>query len=126
MSYKTDLARVVGLGSAKEGVAHWWSQRVTSVALIPLTIFALFPLAGAIGDGREAVLETYSGAFNAVVMMLFIAVTFRHLQQGLQVVIEDYVHHKGQRTVALLLNTMLCAFFGLTGVFAVARIAFTA
>ncbi|MFO7855363.1 MAG: succinate dehydrogenase, hydrophobic membrane anchor protein [Paracoccaceae bacterium] len=125
MSYKTDLARVIGLGSAKEGVGHWWSQRVTSVALIPLTVLALIPLAGAIGEPREVVLETYSGAFNAVVMMLFVAVTFRHLQQGLQVVIEDYVHGTVKRTAALLANTMLCAFFGLSGVFAVARIAFT-
>jgi Succinate dehydrogenase, hydrophobic anchor subunit len=68
--------------------------------------------------------DAYRDPFPAVVMILFLAVTFRHLQQGVQVVIEDYVHDKMQRTVALLLNSLVCAFFGLSGVFAVAKIAF--
>lgn len=126
MSYKTDYARVAGLGSAREGVGHWWAQRVTSVALIPLTLLALFPFARALGAGREAVIATYADPFNAIVAILFLAVTFRHLQQGLQVVIEDYVHDKGLRTAALLANTFFCALFGLAGVFGVCRIAFTA
>ena len=124
MTYKTDFARVAGLGSAKEGTGHWWGMRVTSVALIPLTVLAVIPLAQIIGGPREAVMATYADPFNAIVAILFLAVTFRHLQQGLQVVIEDYVHGKAARTAALLGNTMFCAVFGLTGVFAVAKIAF--
>lgn len=125
MSYKTDYARVSGLGAGKTGVKHWWEMKLTSVALIPLTPLALWPLPGLIGAGeRAAVIAAYRDPFPAVVMILFLAVTFRHLQQGLQVVIEDYVHDKTQRTVALLLNSLVCAFFGLSGVFAVAKIAF--
>ena len=110
MSYKTDMSRVIGLGSAKEGVEHWWGQRVTAVAMIPLTLLFIFPLAAVMGGSWEAI--------------LFIAVMFRHLSLGLQVVIEDYVHGKAARTAALLANTGFCWLFGLTGVFAVAKIAF--
>jgi succinate dehydrogenase / fumarate reductase membrane anchor subunit len=124
MSYKTDMSRVIGLGSAKEGVEHWWGQRVTAVALIPLALLFIFPLAAAMGDSWEEVRAVYAHPFNAIVAILFIAVMFRHLGLGLQVVIEDYVHGKAARTAALLANTGFCWLFGLTGVFAVAKIAF--
>ena len=123
---RTPMARVLGLGSAKDGVEHWWGQRVTSIALIPLTVLAILPLGRAIGAGHEAVLATYQNPWNALVMVLFIAVTFRHLQQGLQVVIEDYVHAKPWRTGLLLANTGLCAVGGLMGVFGVLKIALAA
>ena len=126
MSYKTDYARVAGLGSAREGVKHWWEMKLTSVALIPLSILALWPLFGLIGSGDHAlVVETYSKSWNAVIMALFIAVAFRHLQQGILVVIEDYVHAPGARTAAIVANSLFCAFFGIAGVFAVLKIAFT-
>lgn len=124
MSFKTPMGRVIGLGSAKHGTEHFWSQRVTSVALIPLGILALFPLAGALGSDYSEVLDTYQNPWTTIFTILFIAVAFNHLRLGLQVVIEDYVHNKGMRTALLLGNTMLCALFGATGVFAVAKIAF--
>ncbi|MEO0999710.1 MAG: succinate dehydrogenase, hydrophobic membrane anchor protein [Pseudomonadota bacterium] len=123
MSYRTALQRATGHGSAKEGVEHWWGQRVTSIALIPLTPLFLFPLGRSLGGGHEAVLATYAHPLNALVAILFIVVSAQHLKQGLQVVIEDYVHGKGSRTAALLANTFLCWTIGLVGVFAVARIA---
>jgi succinate dehydrogenase / fumarate reductase membrane anchor subunit len=126
MSFKTPMGRVLGLGSAHEGVEHWWSQRVTSIALIPLTLLAVVPLGRAIGSDLEAVRATYANPWNALVMVLFIAVTFRHLQQGLQVVIEDYVHARPWRTGLLLGNTAFCWVVGLTGVFGVAKLAFGA
>lgn len=125
MSYKTDRARAVGLGAAKSGVGHWWSQRLTSVALIPLTLLFIFPFVRSLGTDLETVREVYSHPFHAIVAILFIAVTFHHNQQGLQVVIEDYVHGKALRTLALIANVLLNAALGLTGVFAVAKIAFT-
>ena len=124
MSFKTDKARVIGLGAAGTGVGHWWTQRVTAVALIPLVALAIFPLDAAFGQSRQTVFQIYSDPFNAIVLILLIAVVFRHLQLGLQVIIEDYVHDKFTRTAALLANTLLCALFGLSGVFAVAKIAF--
>jgi len=125
MSYKTDRARAVGLGSAKSGVGHWWSQRLTSVALIPLTLLFIFPFVQSLGEDWETVRAIYAHPFHAIVAILFIAVTFHHNQQGLQVVIEDYVHGKALRTFALIANTMLNGVLALAGVFAVAKIAFT-
>ena len=126
MRYLTDRARVNGLGSAKDGTGHWWSQRITAVAQVPLTLLFIFPFVQSLGDAHAEVLATYGNPFHAIVAILFILVTFYHLQQGLQVVIEDYVHGKAARTAALLANTLLTSAVGLTGVFAVARIAFTA
>ncbi len=126
MSYRTAKARVTGFGAAGHGTGHWWSQRVSSVALIPLAILWAVPFAGALGEGHAAVLELYRSPFHAIVAALFVAVTFHHHAQGLQVVIEDYVHHKGWRTFALLANTLLCGFLGFAGVFAILMIAVSA
>jgi succinate dehydrogenase / fumarate reductase membrane anchor subunit len=126
MSFRTEKARVLGLGSAKEGTGHWWSQRLTSIALVPLTLLFIFPFAQSLGADHATVRATYANPFHAIVAILFIGATFLHLQQGLQVVIEDYVHDKPLKTGALLANTLLTWAFGLTGVFAVAKIAFTA
>ncbi len=126
MSYRTDRQRVQGLGSAKEGVEHWWRQRVTAVALLPLTLLFLFPFARNLGADIETVQAVYSNPFNAMVAILFIVTACIHLQLGLQVVIEDYVHSKPLLFTALLANTLLTWALALTGVFAVARIAFTA
>lgn len=126
MSFRTDRARVLGLGSAKEGTGHWWSQRVTSIALVPLTILFLPPFVRALGAEYETVRGIYANPFNAIVAILFIGATFLHLQQGLQVIIEDYLHGKTIRTASLLANTLLTWALGLAGVFAVLKIAFTA
>jgi succinate dehydrogenase / fumarate reductase, membrane anchor subunit len=124
MSYRTARQRVEGLGTAHDGTDHWWSQRLTSVALVPLTLLFVFPFAQSLGDGFEAVRATYARPFHAVVAILFLLVAFRHLALGVQVVIEDYVHDKPVRTAALLANTLICWALALTGVFAVAKIAF--
>jgi succinate dehydrogenase / fumarate reductase, membrane anchor subunit len=124
--FRTARARAEGLGAAKSGVEAWWASRLTSIALIPLGLLFIFPFARALGADHAAVLATYSNPWNAIVAVLFIGVAFLHLQQGLQVVIEDYVHGKPLRTALVLLNIGLTWVFGLTGVFAVLKIAFTA
>ncbi len=121
--YRTARARVRGLGAAKEGTDHWWSQRVTAVAMVPLSILFVVPFARALGAGHEHALALYADPFHALVAVLFLAVGFRHLALGLQVVIEDYVLHKGWRTGLLIANTMSCAVLALAGVFAVAKMA---
>ena len=126
MAYKTSRGMAIGLGASGTGVHHWWTTRVESVALVPLGLLFVFPFAGALGEGHAAVLETYGNWFNAIIAVHFIAVTFYHLMLGLQVVVEDYVHGKLWRTGLLLANTMLCAFLGLAGVFAVLKIALLA
>lgn len=126
MDYRTDKSRAIGMGSAKAGVGHWWSQRITSVALVPLTLLFIFPFAAALGGGHEGVRELYANPFNAIVAILFITVGLYHNQQGLQVVIEDYVHGKLALTAALLANILFNGALALTGIFAIAKIAFTA
>ncbi|MEL6217550.1 MAG: succinate dehydrogenase, hydrophobic membrane anchor protein [Pseudomonadota bacterium] len=123
MSFRTAKARVTGLGSAGEGTHHWWTHRLTSVALIPLFLLWVFPFADALGDGHDEVLALYGNPFHAVVAALFIVVSFHHLAQGLQVVIEDYVHAKGVRTAALIANSLVCFVLGFAGVFAILKIA---
>lgn len=126
MGYKTDYARVHGSGAAGEGSHHWWSQRVTSVALIPLTLLFIFPFGRALGGGHEAFVATYSNLWHALVAILFIIAAFSHLQQGLQTVIEDYVPSKATRTAALLANTLLSWALGVAGVLSVATVLFSA
>ena len=126
MGFRTDRQRVQGLGTAREGTGHWWRQRVTAVALVPLTLFFLFTFARHLGADFETVRATYASPFNAVMAILFILTACIHLQLGLQVVIEDYVHGHATRTAALLANILLTWALALTGVFAVARIAFSA
>lgn len=94
MSYRTDYNRVAGLGRAGEGVQHFWMQRLTSIALVPLTLLFLFPFARALGGGQEALLATYGQFGHALTAMLFLGVAAWHFAQGLQVVIEDYTDRK--------------------------------
>jgi len=123
MSYFTPRRLATGLGTAHGGTHHWWLQRLSSVALIILTPLFAVPFAQALGEGHAAVTALYAVPFHALVAILFVAVAFHHLAQGLQVVIEDYVHHKGWRTGLLIANTFVCAAFGIAGVFAVLKLA---
>jgi succinate dehydrogenase / fumarate reductase, membrane anchor subunit len=124
MQFRTDRQRVQGLGTSHSGVHHWWSQRLTSVALLVLTPLFLFPFVRALGTDFETARAVYGQPFHAVVAILTIGVGFLHTQQGVQVVVEDYVHDKPIRTAMLVANTLLCAAFALIGIFAVAKIAF--
>ena len=122
MGFKTDYARVHQLGAAGEGVGHWWGQRISSLALIPLTPLFVIPFGRALGGGYEAILITYSTWGNALVAVAFLLVAFWHLAQGLQVVIEDYVPQKALRVGLLLANMLVNGAFALAGVFAILTI----
>lgn len=126
MSYKTDYGRVAGLGSAKDGTHHFWVQRLSAVALLILTPLFIIPLAYNIGDDFDAVRAAYGHPVNAIIAGLFVFTVFFHLKLGLQVVIEDYIHGKAARTICLLLNNGFCWLMGFTGLFAIAKIAFSA
>lgn len=125
MSYKTDYNRVAGLGRAGEGVHHFWVQRVTSIALVPLTILFLIPFGKALGGGYEALIATYSSFGNALTAALFLFVAAWHFAIGMQVVIEDYTQG-GTRLVLLLLNKLVSFALGAAGVLAIAKILFSA
>jgi len=123
-NFRTPLSRVKGLGSAKEGTSHFWSQRLTAIALVPLVLWLAFSIASLPDMDYIAIREWLSTPFNAIVMILFIIAGFYHARLGLQVVIEDYIGSHGPRTAAIIAVTFIAAALGVTGVFSVMRIAF--
>ncbi len=124
MSLRTPLGRVRGLGSAKEGVAHWWGQRLTAIALVPLAIWFVVSIAALAGADHGAVVAWLRAPVSAILMVLLIAVSFHHLQLGLQVVLEDYVQTEGLRLAAIIGVKFAAAAFALAAVFAVLKVAF--
>lgn len=102
MSMRTPLARARGLGSAQDGVGHWWAQRVSAVALVPLTLWFVVAVATRAGAGHEATVAWLSSPPVAVAAVLYLAVLFYHSQLGLQVVIEDYVHSEWLKLATLV------------------------
>jgi succinate dehydrogenase / fumarate reductase, membrane anchor subunit len=111
-SLRTPLSRVTGLGSARGGTHHWWMQRVTAVAMVPLTFWFVVSIAGLSGASREVVVSWLAQPLPALVMLLFIGFGFFHLRLGLQVVIEDYVHLPAAKVALLLLNLFFCVAVG--------------
>jgi len=121
---RTPLGRALGLGSAKEGVAHWWAQRVTAVALVPLTLWFVASLIAHLGAPRAAVLHWLGSPLPAVVMLLFLGAAFHHLALGLQVVLEDYVEPPFVRIGAIVVMKFAAYALAVAGAYAVLRIAF--
>ena len=124
MSLRSPLGRVRGLGAAKEGVGHWWAQRLTALALVPLTLWFVGSLAVMTGAGYETVGAWISSPLVAGLLILLICATFYHGYLGLQVVIEDYVHHEGWKIALLLLVKAASIVLGLIGVLSVLMILF--
>lgn len=123
MAYLTDRKRATGLGSARSGVRHFWEQRISAIALIVLTPLFLFPLAYNMGDSYEAVHAAYAHPVNATIAVAFFVTAFLHFFQGIQVVIEDYVH--GRWEIVLIITTrLISSLFALIGAFAILKIAF--
>jgi len=120
---RTPLGRVRGLGAARGGTHHWWMQRVTSIALLPLTIWLVFSLAAMPGSTWQEATAWIARPFNAVLLLAFLAAAFHHTASGLQVVIEDYVRGEAARLGGLLVMKGVCVLLWLTATLAVLRIA---
>jgi len=123
---QSPVGRVLGLGSAKEGVEHWWRQRTTALALVPLTIWFVIWVIAMAGADRAAMVAWMHNPISAVLMIVLIVATFYHAALGLQVVIEDYVHSEGLRLATLIVMRALCVLFVVRGVLAVLTLAFAA
>ncbi|HKR35599.1 MAG TPA: succinate dehydrogenase, hydrophobic membrane anchor protein [Steroidobacteraceae bacterium] len=124
MSLRSPIGRVLGLGAAKEGVSHWWSQRVTSVALVFLGLWFVVSLLRMPTFGHEFVAAWIAMPLNAVLLLLLAGTLVYHSQLGVQVVVEDYVHHHGLKVATMLLLTFAHVVLGALAIFAVLRIAF--
>jgi succinate dehydrogenase / fumarate reductase, membrane anchor subunit len=124
MSLRSPIGRVTGLGAAKEGVSHWWSQRVTSVALVLLGLWFVASLLRMPNFGHEVVTTWMAMPFNAVLLLLLIGTLIYHSQLGVQVVVEDYVHHHGVKIATMMLLTFAHVALAALAIFAVLRLAF--
>lgn len=126
MGMQSNLARVRGMGSAKEGVHHWWMQRLTAVALVPLTLWLVISIVAHAGAGHEAVTAWMGQPIPAILMILLIIGGYYHAKLGMQVVIEDYVHNEGMKFAALIGLKLLTVVLGVASVFAILKLAFGA
>ena len=123
MSWRSPLGRVRGYGAAKEGVRHWWVQRLTSVALIPLGCWFVVSLLALPTLDYPTVAAWLSNGWTALLLILFVLAGTWHSQLGVQVVIEDYVHDSGLKALCIALASFAHVVIAVAGVFAILRVA---
>lgn len=120
----TPLARVRGLGAAKSGTEHFWRQRLTAVANVPLTIAFIFIVVALLGRNYAFVVQVLGSPLVAVIMLLFIFSITTHMRIGMQVIVEDYVHDEGIKLVLLMANTFFTVAVALAAAFAILMLSF--
>jgi len=124
-SLRSPLGRVRGLGSAKDGTHHWWAQRLTALALIPLTVWFVISVIVMTGGDYYAMVAWAGSPLVAGLLILLIVATFYHGALGLQVVIEDYVHHEMTKLALLLFVKATALVLALAAVLSVLSLLFT-
>jgi len=123
-SLRSPLGQVGGLGSAKSGAHHWWLQRLTSIALVPLAIWFTISLLSLPSFDHVTVIAWMAQSWTALLLVLFVLVATYHSQLGLRVVVEDYIHANGMKTLILVIVTFVHALLAAAGVFAILKVAF--
>jgi succinate dehydrogenase / fumarate reductase membrane anchor subunit len=122
--HRTPLARVRGLGSAKTGTAHFWHQRLTAVANVPLTIAFVLIVVALLGRNHAAAQQILGTPLVAIVMLLFIGSVTYHMRLGMQVIIEDYVHEETAKLALIMLNTFFAVAVALASAYAIFKLSF--
>ena len=121
---RTPLARVRGHGTAKSGTSHFWHQRVTAIANIPLTIAAIIILITLLGRNQAAVAQILGSPAIAIIMLLFLTSITIHMRIGMAVIIEDYVHDESTKLALLMANTFFTIVVGLAAVYGILKLSF--
>ena len=122
---RTALSRVEGLGAAHSGVVHFWRQRITGAALVPLACWFAWLALSQIGAERSDVAAFLHLPVNAILMALFVVLAALHMAIGVQVVIEDYIEHEGRKILLLVLNQAFALGVAAVALYAIGRIAFS-
>ena len=122
--FRTPLARVRALGSAKSGTGHFWHQRLTALANVPLVIAFVLILVSLLGRSHAAVVQILGSPLVAIVMLLFIGSITYHMKLGMQVIIEDYVHDEKWKFTAVIANIFFAVAVGLAAVYSILKLSF--
>lgn len=122
-SLETPLHKVEGLGASHSGTGHFWRERLTSVALIPLSLWFAYVILGLVDTNEVAIVSFLAHPWNAILMGLFVVISFYHLSLGMQQIFDDYVHSPGMKLFLRLLVTVIWIIASLVSVFALVRIA---
>jgi len=122
--FRTPLARVRALGSAKSGTGHFWHQRLTAIANVPLVIAFVLILVSLLGRSHAAVVQILGSPLVAIVMLLFIGSITYHMKLGMQVIIEDYVHDEKWKLAAVIANVFFAVAVGLAAAYAILKLSF--
>ncbi|HKT32006.1 MAG TPA: succinate dehydrogenase, hydrophobic membrane anchor protein [Gammaproteobacteria bacterium] len=124
MSYRTPLARARGLGSAKDGTAHWIAQRLTAVALVPLSLWFVVSVLMLMHSDYVTVVNWMHAPWNAILLVLTVLTVYWHAYLGLQVIVEDYVHVGWLKLSVIVALRFIAAILAAIGIFVVLRVAF--
>lgn len=122
--FRTPLSRARGLGAAGHGAGHWISERVSSIALVPLVLWGVYSALKIAATGYEGAVHWVRQPVNAVLLALLLAVSFQHMHSGMRVVVEDYIHKPTTKAALLILNLFVSVLFGALAVFSVLKVAF--
>jgi succinate dehydrogenase / fumarate reductase membrane anchor subunit len=123
---RTPLKTVRGLGAAKDGTEHFWRQRMTALANVPLIIAFVWIVISMVGSTYQEARDTLSNPLISLVLALVIVSGFTHMKLGMQVIVEDYIHGEGLKVALLMLNTFFCVVTGLAALFAILKLSFGA
>lgn len=122
MSQRTPLAKVRGLGSAKEGTEHFWKQRITAVSNLILVCWMFVVLVKIAGADYQTVKSTLARPQNAIAITLLMLSASMHMRLGMQTIIEDYVHSEGRKVLCLMLNSFFSILIALTSIYAILKL----
>ncbi|MGZ5013961.1 MAG: succinate dehydrogenase, hydrophobic membrane anchor protein [Methylobacter sp.] len=122
MDYRTPLSRAKGLGSAKSGTGHWWMQRITAVALVPLSFWLIKFLGLSLTAPYQQTIDWLASPVNTVCIIAWIIAVFYHAALGLQVVIEDYIAAEGPKIISIWAVNLAFLFLAMAALLAVFRI----